>query len=464
MKNLPKEVDLGKDPVGPLLLKLAAPAIASQLVNALYNVVDRMYIGHIPGEGAAALTGLGVCFPLIMLISAFANLIGMGGAPRASIMMGHGDEKAAERILGNCFATLVALAVALTAFSFAFMRPMLTLFGASEATIGYAVDYMEIYAAGTIFVQLTLGMNVFITAQGFSKISMMTVVIGAVTNIALDPIFIFVLGMGVRGAAWATVISQAASAVWALRFLCGGRTVLKLRRENMRISRSVIMPCVSLGLAPFIMQSTESLLVLSFNSSLLKYGGDLAVGAMTIASSVMQFAMLPVHGLTQGSQPIVSYNYGAGNPERMKQAFALLLKSCLAYTAVLWAFSLLCPGLFVVIFTGDPELSAEARWAMRIYMASVVLMGAQTACQQTFVALGNAKTSSFLALLRKIILLIPFIYIMPHFFDDKVFAVFFAEPVADFLAVAATVTLFSREFRRLLRSMRERQAERRAGA
>ena len=423
-----------------------------------------MYIGHIPGEGAAALTGLGVCFPLIMLISAFANLIGMGGAPRASILMGHGDEEGAERILGSCFAALAALSVVLTAFSFVFMRPMLMLFGASEATIGYAVDYMEIYAAGTIFVQLTLGMNVFITAQGFSKISMMTVVIGAVTNIVLDPVFIFVLGMGVRGAAWATVISQAVSAVWALRFLCGGRTVLKLRRENMHISRSVIMPCVALGLAPFIMQSTESLLVLSFNSSLLKYGGDLAVGAMTIASSVMQFAMLPVHGLTQGSQPIVSYNYGAGNPERMKRAFALLLKSCLAYTAALWALSMLCPGLFVMIFTGDPELSAAARWAMRIYMASVVLMGAQTACQQTFVALGNSKTSSFLALLRKIILLIPFIYIMPHFFDDKVFAVFFAEPVADFLAVAATVTLFSREFRRLLRSMRERRAGQSAGA
>ena len=464
MRSVPKEVDLGKDPVGRLLFTLAAPAITSQVVNALYNVVDRMYIGHIPGEGAAALTGLGVCFPLIMLISAFANLIGMGGAPRASIMMGHGDEKAAERILGNCFATLVALAVALTAFSFAFMRPMLMLFGASEATIGYAMDYMEIYAAGTIFVQLTLGMNVFITAQGFSKISMMTVVIGAVTNIVLDPIFIFVLGMGVRGAAWATVISQAVSAVWALRFLCGGRTVLKLRRENMHISRAVIMPCVALGLAPFIMQSTESLLVLSFNSSLLKYGGDIAVGAMTIASSVMQFAMLPVQGLTQGSQSIVSYNYGAGNPERMKQAFAMLLKSCLACTAVLWALSMFCPGLFVRIFTDDPELTATARWALRIYMAGMGVFGAQIACQQTFVALGNSKTSSFLAFLRKIILLIPFIYIMPHFFDDKVFAVFFAEPVADFLAVTATVTLFSREFRRLLRSMRERRAGQSAGA
>ena len=464
MKNLPKEVDLGKDPVGPLLLRLAAPAITSQVVNALYNVVDRMYIGHIPENGAVALTGLGVCFPLIMLISAFANLIGMGGAPRASIMMGHGDEKAAERILGNCFATLVALAVALTAFSFAFMRPMLTLFGASEATIGYAVDYMEIYAAGTIFVQLTLGMNVFITAQGFSKISMMTVVIGAAINIILDPIFIFIFDMGVRGAAWATVISQAVSAVWAVRFLCGGRTVLKLRRANMKISRAVLTPCVALGLAPFIMQSTESLLVLSFNSSLLKYGGDIAVGAMTIASSVMQFAMLPVQGLTQGSQPIVSYNYGAGNPERMKQAFAMLLKSCLACTAALWALSMFCPGLFVRIFTDDPELTATARWALRIYMAGMGVFGAQIACQQTFIALGNSRTSSFLAMLRKIILLIPLIYILPHFFDDKVFAVFFAEPVADIIAVATTVTLFSREFRRLLRSMRERRAGQSAGA
>ncbi len=459
MKNLPKEVDLGKDPVGPLLLRLAAPAIASQLVNALYNVVDRMYIGHIPETGAVALTGLGVCFPLIMLISAFANLVGMGGAPRASIMMGHGDEKAAERILGCCFAALLALSVALTAFSFAFMRPMLMLFGASEATIGYATDYMEIYAAGTIFVQLTLGMNVFITAQGFSKISMMTVVIGAVTNIVLDPIFIFIFGMGVRGAAWATVISQAISAVWALRFLCGERAVLKLRRANVRLSRAVLAPCLALGFAPFVMQSTESLLVLSFNSSLLKYGGDIAVGAMTIASSVMQFAMLPVQGLTQGSQPIVSYNYGAGNPERMKQAFVLLLKSCLTCTAVIWTFSMLCPGIFVRIFTDDPALTEAARRALRIYMAGMGVFGAQVACQQTFIALGNSRTSSFLAMLRKIILLIPFIYIMPHFFDDKVFAVFFAEPVADVLAVATTVTLFSREFRRLLARMRAAKAD-----
>lgn len=448
-----KKVDLGKDPIRPLLFKLAAPAITSQVVNALYNVVDRMYIGHIQGEGAAALTGLGVCFPLIMLISAFANLIGMGGAPRASILMGHGDEKGAERILGSCFTALVAVSVVLTAFSFAFMRPLLTLFGASGATIGYATDYMEIYAAGTIFVQLTLGMNVFITAQGFAKISMMTVIIGAAINIVLDPIFIFVFDMGVRGAAWATVISQAVSAAWALWFLCGERAVLKLRRCNMHLSRAVITPCVALGFAPFVMQSTESLLLLSFNSSLLKYGGDAAVGAMTITSSVMQFAMLPVQGLTQGSQPIISYNYGAGNPERMKQAFVILLKSCLACTAVLWAVCVFCPGVFVRIFTDDPELAASACRALRIYMAGIGVFGAQTACQQTFIALGNSKTSSFLAMLRKIILLIPLIYILPHFFDDKVFAVFLAEPVADVIAVTTTATLFSREFRRLLRSM-----------
>ncbi len=452
--RISREIDLGREPVGRLLFALAAPAIASQVVNALYNVVDRMYIGHIPGEGAAALTGLGVCFPLIMLISAFANLIGMGGAPRAGILMGHGDDDGAERILGGCFAALVLISVVLTVLSLAFLRPLLSLFGASAATIGYAADYMEIYAAGTIFVQLTLGMNVFIAAQGFSKVSMMTVVIGAAANIILDPIFIFILGMGVRGAAWATVISQAVSAAWALHFLCCGRTVLRLKKKNIKISAAVVAPCAALGFAPFIMQSTESLLVLSFNSSLLKYGGDAAVGAMTILSSVMQFAMLPIHGLTQGAQPIVSFNYGANEPERMKQAFRLLLISCVAYTSVLCALSLLCPGIFISVFTDDAELAGTARWAMRVYMSSVVLMGAQVACQQTFIAFGSARTSSFLALLRKMILLIPLIYILPLFMEDKVFAVFLAEPVADFFAVTATVVLFTREFSRLLGGMR----------
>lgn len=318
-----KEVDLGREPVKHLLFILAVPAITSQVVNALYNMVDRMYIGHIEDVGSEALTGVGICFPIIMIISAFAYLVGMGGAPRASIFMGKGDKDSAERILGNCFSALIVVALLLTAVTLIFLEPLLYLFGASENTIGYAKDYMVIYAAGTIFVQVTLGLNAFISAQGFSKISMMTVIIGAVTNIILDPILIFALGMGVKGAAVATVISQAISAAWAYAFLHGENTILKIKKENLRIKTNVLLPCIGLGIAPFIMTSTESLLVLCFNSSLLKYGGDLAVGAMTILSGIMQFAMLPMQGLTQGGQPIISYNYGAKNKERVKEAFRL---------------------------------------------------------------------------------------------------------------------------------------------
>ncbi len=445
-----REVDLGREPVKKLLLTLAAPAIASQVVNALYNMVDRMYIGHIPGDGAAALTGVGVCFPIIMLVSAFASLVGMGGAPRASIFMGKQDKKAAEKILGNCFSALVITAVLLTAAVLAFRRPLLYLFGASEATIGFAQRYIAIYAAGTIFVQLTLGLNAFISAQGFSKISMMTVVIGAVINIILDPIFIFALRMGVSGAAAATVISQAVSAVWALRFLRGKHTVLRLAKENMRIQPSVLLPCIALGTAPFIMMSTESVLVLCFNSSLLKYGGDMAVGAMTILSSVMQVAMLPLQGLTQGGQPIISYNFGAQNMDRVKAAFKLQTVCCLVYTGTIWILAECLPSIFVGIFTSDPGLAELSRWALRIYMGSAVLMGLQTSCQQTFIAFGNARTSGFLAIFRKILVLIPLIYILPLFLQDKVFAVFLAEPVADFIAVSMTVTMFCREYRNKL--------------
>ena len=324
------EVDLGNEPVKHLLFILAVPAIVSQLVNALYNMVDRMYIGHIADIGATALTGVGVCFPIIMIVSAFAYLVGMGGAPRASIFMGRGDRKTAEKILGNCFSALLAVAAVLTAIVLIFQRPLLYMFGASDNTIGYAMDYMTIYAVGTVFVQLTLGLNAFISAQGFSKISMMTVVIGAISNIVLDPVFIFAFDMGVRGAALATVISQAISAVWALRFLCGKKATLKIRRENLPISLSILLPAVALGIAPFVMQFTESVLVLCFNSSLLKYGGDLAVGTMTILSSVMQFAMLPLQGFTQGGQPIISFNYGAGNLHRVKEAFKLQTMCCLS--------------------------------------------------------------------------------------------------------------------------------------
>lgn len=446
-----KEVDLGVTPVKRLLFVLAVPAITSQVVNALYNMVDRVYIGHIPGEGAAALTGVGICFPIIMIVSAFAYLMGMGGAPRASIFMGKQDKETAEKILGNCFGALVITAAILTILLLLFNEPLLYLFGASENTIGYAGAYLTIYALGTVFVQATLGLNAFISAQGFAKVSMMTVVIGAVTNIVLDPILIFICHMGVRGAAVATVISQAISALWAFQFLRGKKTMLRLKKEHLRLQRQILLPCIGLGVAPFVMMSTESLLTLCFNTSLLKYGGDLAVGAMTILASVMQFAMMPMQGLTQGGQPIISYSFGAGNMDRLKQAVKLQVFCCFIYAAAVWALSELAPQMFAGIFTSDPELAEFTAWGLRIYMATSVLMGLQAGCQQAFIALGNAKTSAFLAIFRKILVLIPLIYILPLFFEDKVFAVFLAEPVADAIAVATTVALFTREMKRLLR-------------
>lgn len=451
--KMSQEVDLGKEPVGHLLFILAVPAITSQVVNALYNMVDRMYIGHIPEVGSAALTGIGVCFPIIMIISAFAYLFGMGGAPRASIFMGKKDNDTAEKILGNCTTSLMIIAVLLTVLVLIFQEPLLYLFGASENTIGYAMDYMTIYAIGTIFVQLTLGLNAFISAQGFSKISMLTVVIGAVTNIVLDPIFIFGLNMGVQGAAVATVMSQALSAIWAFWFLSGKNTILKLKRENLKINFHILLPCIALGVAPFAMQATESVLVLCFNSSLLKYGGDLAVGAMTILSSVMQFAMLPLQGLTQGGQPIISYNYGAKQGDRVQKAFKLQTISCFSYSSILWLLIMIFPSLFVAIFTSDPQLTEITIWALRIYMAGVLLMGIQISCQQTFIAFGNSKKSAFLAVFRKILVLIPLIYILPMFISDQVFAVFLAEPIADTIAVLTTSTMFYFEMKKKMIEM-----------
>ena len=456
--KMSQEVDLGKEPVGHLLFILAVPAITSQVVNALYNMVDRMYIGHIPEVGSAALTGVGVCFPIIMIISAFAYLFGMGGAPRASIFMGKKDNDTAEKILGNCTTSLMIIAVLLTVLVLIFQEPLLYLFGASENTIGYAMDYMTIYAIGTIFVQLTLGLNAFISAQGFSKISMLTVVIGAVTNIVLDPIFIFGLNMGVQGAAVATVMSQALSAIWAFWFLSGKKTILKLKRENLKINFHILLPCIALGVAPFAMQATESVLVLCFNSSLLKYGGDLAVGAMTILSSVMQFAMLPLQGLTQGGQPIISYNYGAKQGDRVQKAFKLQTISCFSYSSILWLLIMIFPSLFVAIFTSDPQLTEITIWALRIYMAGVLLMGIQISCQQTFIAFGNSKKSAFLAVFRKILVLIPLIYILPMFISDQVFAVFLAEPIADTIAVLTTSTMFYFEMQKKMKEMQSKQS------
>ena len=447
----PKTVDLGSGSVRKLLISLSLPTILSQIVNMLYNLVDRVYIGHmqpVDTVGALALTGVGVCLPVILIISAFAALMAMGGAPRASIQEGRGNIAESERIMGNSFTLLLLVSLLLAAVLQLFAEPLLLTFGASENTIGYALDYLRIYSLGTLFVQITLGMNAYITAQGFTSVSMKTVLIGAILNTILDPIFIFALDMGVRGAALATILSQAVSAIWVLRFLTSSKTKWRLRRKNLRPVPSVFLPCMALGLSPFIMQSTESLIAVCFNSSLLKYGGDVAVGTMTVLTSIMQLAMMPLQGLSQGAQPIISYNFGARSAQRVREAFRCLLTSCITYSMVLWLLVQLFPRTFVLIFNNNPELVNYAAWALRIYMGATGIFGIQIACQQTFIALGNAKTSLFLAVLRKIILLIPLIYILPHFFADKVFAVFLAEPVADFLAVSTTALLFTCQFKR----------------
>ena len=448
--------DLGSGNVRKLLFRLALPTIVSQLVNMLYNLVDRIYIGRIaPVEtvGKLALTGVGVCLPIILIISAFASLMAAGGAPRASIAAGRGKPEESQRIMGNCFTMLLITSAVLTLVFSLFAEDLLLMFGASENTLPYAISYIRIYVLGTVFVQVTLGMNAYITAQGFTTVSMRTVLIGAGLNTVLDPIFIFGLGMGVKGAALATVISQAASACWVLRFLTGKNTGWRLQREYLHPRREVVLPCLALGLAPFIMQSTESLLSVSFNSSLLKYGGDIAVGAMTVLTSTMQFAMMPLQGLSQGAQPIISFNFGARNTQRVRDAFRTLLISCLVYSMTLWAIVQLFPRMLAGIFTPDPALIEYAAWAVRIYMAAAGIFGIQIACQQTFVALGNAKTSLFLAVLRKIILLIPLIFILPHFFENKAFAVFLAEPVADILAVTTTAVMFFFQFRKAMDSI-----------
>lgn len=445
---------LGTEPLGKLLFKLAVPSVVAQIINMLYNIVDRIYIGHMPEGGSLALTGLGVCMPIIMVVSAFAALVSMGGAPRASIAMGRGDNSGAERILGNCFILQIIISAILTPALLIWDRDLLLAFGASPDTIGFAAGYMDIYALGTIFVQLTLGMNAFITAQGFSKTGMYTVLIGAVSNIILDPVFIFGLDMGVRGAALATVISQCISCLWVLLFLRGEKTILRLKKENMRLEAGVILPCLALGLAAFIMQSSESIISVSFNTSLLKYGGDIAVGAMTILSSINMFAMLPLQGLGQGAQPIVSYNYGAKDAGRVRGAFKLLLRSSLIYAGALWLIIMLFPQAFTGLFTPNAELAAFTQAAMRRYFAVMFMFGIQVACQMTFTAIGSAKSSIAVAVVRKFVLLLPLIYLMPALFPgDKAMAVYLAEPAADLIAVTFTAILFSVQFKKAIEKL-----------
>ena len=444
---------LATRPIGRLLLQLSLPTVAAQLINMLYNVVDRIYIGHIPGEGALALTGVGVCMPLILIISAFAALVGNGGAPRASIALGKKQTAEAEQILGNCFVTQLLVSAVLTAVVLIWNRPLLLAFGASSNTIDYSAAYMNLYALGTVFVQLTLGMNAFITAQGFAKVGMLSVLIGAVANTALDPLFIFGFHMGVQGAALATVLSQGLSCLWVLSFLFGKKTFIRIRRCNLRLHAKVILPCLALGSALFVMQASESVISVCFNTSLLKYGGDLAVGAMTILTSVMQFAMLPLQGIGQGAQPITSYNFGAKNTSRVRETFRLLLKVCLIYSVSLWLLIELFPGLFARIFTPDAALIAFTARVLRIYCAGLFLFGIQIACQMTFVSIGSALCSIIVAVLRKFVLLLPLIYLLPALLPDQTTAVYLAEPVADVIAVTCTAILFSVQFRKALHKL-----------
>ena len=446
--------DMGTGSVKKLMAKMAVPALVAQLVNLLYNIVDRIYIGHLPEIGATALTGVGLFAPILMLITAFAMLAGAGGAPRAAIAMGKGDTDTAERIMGNCFTVLLGLAVVLTAALLEYAPALLRLFGASDATLPYAVSYGRIYLLGSVFVLIVMGMNPFITTQGFARVSMLTTVIGAVINIVLDPILMFGLKLGVRGAAIATVLSQAVSAGWILRFLTGKKTVLRLKAGNMRLQRQVILPCLGLGLSSFVMVSTESVLSVCFISSLSRYGGDVAVGAMTVLTSINQLITMPLSGICQGGQPLISYNYGAGKLKRVKEAFFCQFAVCVAYTTVFWAALMAFPRLFAGIFTNDTELVRYTGWAIRIFLACSFSVGFQISCQQAFMALGQAKISLLMACLRKLILLIPLIFILPPFFTDKAMAVFLAEPVSDFAAAAVTTLTFFRFFRKLMKGER----------
>ncbi len=454
-----KNQDMGTGSIKKWMVQLAVPALVGQVINLLYNIVDRIYIGHIPEIGGAALTGVGLFTPILMLITACAMLAGSGGAPRAAIAMGRGEKDTAEKILGNCFTVLLILAVLLTGVFYFACPALLRWFGASDATLPYAVEYGRIYILGSVFVLIVMGMNTFITTQGFAKVSMLTTVIGAVINIVLDPIFIFVFDMGVAGAATATILSQAISAVWILRFLTGKQTILKLKPANMKLIPSVILPCLGLGISSFIMVSTESILSISFTSSLARYGGDVAVGAMTVLTSINQLITMPLSGICHGGQPLISFNYGAKKIGRVKEAFFCQFGLCVAYTTVFWLMLMLFPNVFASIFTNNTAIVDYTAWAIRVFLACGFSVGFQISCQQAFMALGQAKISLVMALLRKVILLIPLIFILPNFFTDKAFAVYLAEPIADIIAAAVTTFMFFRFFLKLLKEFKESAAQ-----
>ena len=439
---------LGTESIPKLIVSLAIPSVFAQLINVLYNIVDRMYIGHIPNVGAKALTGLGVCFPILMLISAFTAFVGMGGAPLASIELGKGDRARAERILGNGTTVLLCFSVILTTVFSLAKEPLLYMFGASDETIVYSLQYLNIYLMGTVFVQLALGLNTFISSQGFARTAMLSVLIGAVTNIILDPILIFGFDMGVRGAATATIISQAFSAIWVVRFLTSEKTGLHIRLSNMKPDWKIVGSIAALGISPFIMQSTESLITIVLNRGLQTYGGDLYVGSLTIMQSVMQLIVVPVQGLGQGTQPIISYNYGAGNDDRIRHTFKITFCLIFSVTIIACLLTVCMPTMFAKIFTSEPDLIALVGRVMPIYMAGIWMFGVQMSCQSTFMGLGQAKISLFLALLRKVILLMPLALILPKFFG--VIGIYYSEPIADITSASIAGILFLCNFNKIL--------------
>ena len=435
-----KEKLLGTAPLGKLIFQLALPGILAQLINVLYNIIDRMYIGHMEEVGATALTALGVCMPILVLVSAFSAFAGMGGAPLAAIQLGKGDKAKAEKILGNATTMLITCALILTIVFSIFKEPVLYAFGASEETIGFAIDYLNIYLIGTIAVQLSLGLNTYISCQGNAKIAMFSVLIGAVLNIILDPIFIFSLDMGVKGAALATIISQAVGAIWVVRFLVSKKSVIRIKAENLKPDLKIIGMVCALGISPFVMQSTEALVTIVLNIGLQEYGGDLYVGSLTILQSVMQLIIIPVNGMTQGVQPVISYNYGARNFERVKKTFKIVLITDLAVTVVSCLLTQFIPGFFGAMFTDEAALIELVKEVMPVFFAGIWIFGVQMACQSAFMGMGQAKVSLFLALLRKVILLIPLALILPKFFDVK--GIYYAEPVADIVAAVTTGVVF----------------------
>lgn len=448
------EEKMGTAPILRLMLGMGIPTLVAQIINLLYNIIDRIYIGHIPEVGATALTGVGLAMPMIIIISAFSAFVGAGGAPLSAIALGKGEKDEAERILGNGFLLLLVFSAVLMVVFFVVKRPVLYLIGASDATFPYANEYMTTYIWGTVFVQIALGMNPYITAQGSSRTAMISVLIGAVLNIVLDPLFIFVMGMGIRGAALATVISQCVSAIWVMRYLTGKKCAMGISRKYLRFEWRMVGKIMALGVAPFIMQATESFISIVMNSGLQHYGGDIYVGTLTIMQSVMQFISIPASGFTQGVQPIMSYNYGAGNIQRVKKTFATMLGIIVAYTAILTGAIMMVPGLFAQMFTNDMSLIGLVEKVMPVFMCGMLIFGVQMACQMTFLALGQAKISLFVAMLRKVILLIPLAIILPKVTNDVMF-IYYAEPISDVVSAVTCGILFLVLFPKILRNVQK---------